>query len=123
MLRTIFLSPLFAAIAIYSLGTPFAGVLGWTWITLMAPHQLVWGSLSTTPINMILAITTFVGWIASRELKRIPLNLATGFWFLFIAYMTFTTFFALVPEISWERWDRTIKIMALGLTVACLARN
>jgi putative inorganic carbon (HCO3(-)) transporter len=123
MLRTIFLLPLFAAIAMYSLAAPFAGVLGWTWITLMAPHQLVWGSLATAPINMVLAVTTLIGWMLSREPKGFPVNLASGLWLCFMAYMTFTTLFALAPEISWERWDRTIKIMALGLVVAGMATN
>ncbi len=123
MLRTIFFLPLFAAITFYSLAAPFAGVLGWTWITLMAPHQLVWGSLAAAPINMVLAITTAIGWMFSREPKRIPVNFATALWICFMAYMTFTTLFALAPDISWERWDRTIKIMALGLIVAGMATN
>lgn len=123
MLRTIFLLPFLAAIVICALAVPYVGVLGWTCVALMAPHQLVWGGLGTARINMVLAITTVIGWALSREPKRLPFNLAGGLWLCFMAYMTFTTLVALAPDLAWEGWDRAIKIMALGLLVASMATN
>ena len=120
MLRTIFLLLLFAAVLIRTVGAPQAGVLGWTWLTLMAPHQLVWGALGSAPVNLVLALVTFVSWIFSREPKRMQLNLAMGLWLTLMAYMTFTTILALSPDVAWDRWDRTIKIMALGVLVASI---
>jgi probable O-glycosylation ligase (exosortase A-associated) len=123
MLRTAFLSLLLLGIAVRTVGAPQAGVLGWTWLTLMGPHQLVWGELATAPVNLILAVVTFISWLFSREPKRVPINLATGLWFAFMAYMTLTTVFALSPDLAWSRWDRTIKIMALGILVASIMTN
>src|SRR5690348_11218945 len=123
MLRTAFLLLILLGIAVRTVGAPQAGVLGWTWLTLMAPHQLVWGGLATAPVNLVLALITFLSWLFSREPKRLPFNLAMGLWFAFMAYMTFTTVFALSPDLAWSRWDRTIKIMALGILVASIMTN
>jgi putative inorganic carbon (HCO3(-)) transporter len=123
VVRAIFLLLLFLGILVRTVGAPQAGVLGWTWLTLMTPNQLVWGFVSTLPLNLILAIVTLICWGLSPEPKRLPLNLAMGLWLSFMVYITLTTVFALAPDLAWERWDRTIKVMALGLLVASIMTN
>lgn len=122
-MRTVFILLIFASILIRTVGAPQAGVLGWTWLTLMNPHKLGWGFVTEAPLNMILAVVTFVSWIFSPEPKRFRLNLATGLCLAFMAYVTVTTFSSLAPELAWERLDRTLKIMALGLLVASIMTN
>lgn len=122
-MRAAFLLVLFASILIRTVGAPQAGVLGWTWLTLMQPQRLVWGFLESLQFNMILAVVTLLSWLFSREPKRPPLNLAIFLWLSFMAFVTFTTFFALSPVAAWARWDSTFKVMALGLFVATIMTN
>ena len=120
-MRSIFLIILLAAVTIRTLGAPVAGVLGWTWLSLMTPHKLAWGFASSWPLNEFLVAVTLVSWLFSKESKRLPpLNTMTWLWFAFIVLMTITTFHALNPDMASVRWDKAIKIMALGLVVAML---
>jgi len=122
-MRAIFLMVLFASLLVRTVGAPQAGVLGWTWLTLMQPQRLVWGFFETFQFNMILALVTFGSWFFSREPKRPPINLAMLLWVCFMAFITITTFFALSPEAAWDRWDKTFKVMALGIFVASIMTN
>ena len=122
-MRAIFLLVLFASILIRTIGAPQAGVLGWTWLTLMQPQRLVWGFFETFQFNMILALVTLLSWFFSREPKRPPLNFAIFLWLSFMAFITLTTIFALSPDAAWGRWDKTFKVMALGIFVATIMTN
>lgn len=122
-MRSIFLLVLFASILIRTIGAPQAGVLGWTWLTLMQPQRLVWGFFETFQFNMILALVTFLSWFFSREPKRPPINLAIFLWLSFMVFITFTTVVALSPDSAWARWDKTFKVMALGIFVASIMTN
>jgi probable O-glycosylation ligase (exosortase A-associated) len=102
---------------------PFVGVLLWTWFALQSPHQETFGFAHTPPLNFIIAVVTIGSWILSRE-RKIPAN-GFIFWMMvvFLAWMTFNSFFAFDPAWSWPYWDRTWKTLALGLLVAATATN
>jgi len=119
-MRDLFLGPLLLAILVQTFRTPSAGVLGWAWLTLMTPQKLIWGFLSTVPLNLILAIATLTMVVFTKDKKPLPFNTVTVLWFLFIVLMTISTIFALSPATSWEIWNRTIKIMLLGVLVPVL---
>jgi putative inorganic carbon (hco3(-)) transporter len=119
-MRDLFLGPLLLAVLVQTFRTPSAGVLGWAWLTLMTPQKLIWGFLSTMPLNLILAIATLTMVVFTKDKKKLPFNTVTVLWFAFILFMTITTIFALNPLVSWNIWDRTIKIMLLGILVPVL---
>src|SRR5262249_26017546 len=102
---------------------PFAGVLLWTWFTLQNPHKEVWGFSAGLPLNLVIAIVTIGAWLLSSERKLPPSQFLIWAIFLFLAWITFNSFFAFSPEWSWPYWDRTWRIFALGLLVATLATN
>jgi probable O-glycosylation ligase (exosortase A-associated) len=116
-MRDIFLLIVFMIILFQTLRAAQAGVLGWTWLTLMTPQKLVWGFAGLVPFNLILAVVTLGAVPLSRD-RRLPRwNALTLLWVLFILDITITSLFSLAPEITWDRWDRTIKTMALGLLI------
>lgn len=122
-MRGLFLLILVTAIAVRTTGAVQAGILGWTWLTLMTPQKLAWGIAMTWPLNYALAIVTLTAWLVSREPKRLPINAATVLWVLFMTLATFTTFFALVPDLAWPMWSRTMKVMILGLLAATVMNS
>jgi probable O-glycosylation ligase (exosortase A-associated) len=119
-MRDLFLGPLLLAILVQTFRTPSAGVLGWAWLTLMTPQKLIWGFLSSLPLNQILAIATLTMVVFTQDKKKLPFNTVTVLWFCFVVFMTITSIFALNPAVSWGIWDRTIKIMLLGVLVPVL---
>src|SRR5487761_560012 len=81
---------------------PFAGVLTWTWLALMQPHNEVYGFLSSVMrINLLVAVVTLVAWYFSKERKVPPVDGTVAAIFMFLIWMTFNAFFAVDPDSSW----------------------
>src|SRR6185295_11396731 len=95
----------------------------WEWFALMAPHQEAFGFVRSLPLNLIVAGTTVLSWLISKEPKKIPRNSMTVLFLIFLAWVTFNSFFAFNPAWSWIYWDRTWRIFALGFLIAATATN
>jgi len=119
-MRDLFLGPLLLAILIQTFRTPSTGVLGWTWITLMAPQRLIWGHLSSLPINLIIAIATLGMTFFTQDKRKFAPNTVILLWGLFIVMMTVTSVFAINQDLSWDIWTKTVKVMLLGLLIPIL---
>src|SRR6185503_9151520 len=118
--RDLFLAPLLLAILVQTFRTPSAGVLGWVWLTLMAPQRLIWGSLSELPLNLILAVATLSVVPFTKQKKPLPLNMVVVLWGLLAFVVTFTSIFAITPALSWNLWNRVVKVMLLGALIPIL---
>jgi probable O-glycosylation ligase (exosortase A-associated) len=122
-MRAVFFTIFIFAALVQTLFYPFAGVLLWTWFSLLQPQDeaFAFGYTRTIPFNAIIALVTIATWLAGRERKLPPpqfLVLAVG---VFLAWTTFNSFHAFDPHQSWPIWNGTWKIMALGLLIASLA--
>ncbi|HKX65503.1 MAG TPA: putative O-glycosylation ligase, exosortase A system-associated, partial [Rhizomicrobium sp.] len=93
------------------------------WFALMAPHQEAFGFVRSLPLNLIVAGTAVLSWVLSEEPKKIPRNSLTVLFLIFLAWMTFNSFFAFNTTWSWPFWDRTWRIFALGFLIAATATN
>ena len=123
-MRDIFIVLIFILVLFQTLRAPYAGVLGWTWLTLMTPHKLAYGFANALPFNFILAIITLLAWmLSSKEPKKIPGNTLIIVCSAFIAFTTITSVLALSPALAWARWDRTFKTLILGLLAATLINS
>lgn len=91
---------------------PWVGVLMWTWIGIMNPHRLTWGFAYDMAFAQFVAIATLVGVLLSREPKRFPATPETITLLVLFGWMTFTTMFALFPDLAWEQWRKVFKIQA-----------
>jgi len=99
---------------------PFVGVMLWSWISFMNPHQLLWGFASSQPWAAMVFVVTLFGCFVAREPKRLPINAVTVLMTLLIIGITITSFAALGPPAEvWAKWDRTFKtLLGLLLTAA-----
>jgi len=123
IMRDLFLVVFVAISLIYILRYPFVGILVWEFFTLMNPQQEAYGMARTLPLNMIVAGATLLGWLVSPEPKKIPRNAITTVSLIFLAWMTFNSFFAFDPSWSWPYWDRTWRVFALGFLIAATANT
>ncbi len=96
---------------------PTWGALAWVWFGLMNPHRLTWGFAQTLPFGQAIGIATVIGALFSTEPKRLKGGLATFVLFLLVAYIIFTTFFALIPERAWPMLERAVKVQ-IGTVLA-----
>ncbi len=92
------------------LAKPHIGIYVWSWLGYMNPHRLTWGFAYDFPFAEVVAITTILAIILTKEQKRIPWMRETVVLLMFVAWMFFTTFFADIPDAAWEKWDRVWKV-------------
>lgn len=104
----------------FILARPHIGVLLWTWLGIMNPHRLGWGFANNLPLAAIAGGVTLVGFLFSKEPKRIPWAPATVFLVLFILWINVTTVFALAPELAHEQWSKVMKIQVMILLTLML---
>jgi probable O-glycosylation ligase (exosortase A-associated) len=101
---------------------PFVGILLWSWLSFMNPHQLTWGFASGMPWAMLVFCATLLGCVVAREPRRLAVNGVTMLLALFLVCITITSLAAIVPpERVWEKWEWAAKILlGLLLTAALL---
>jgi putative inorganic carbon (HCO3(-)) transporter len=87
------------------------GVLLWAWVSIMNPHRLTWGLAYDMPFAMLIAISTLIGVVFSREPKKLPVTGTTLVLFIFMLWMCVTTVFAFSPEESYPMWLRVMKVI------------
>jgi probable O-glycosylation ligase (exosortase A-associated) len=97
----------------FILREPWLGVIMFNWLGFMNPHRMAWGFSTTMPFAMIVALTTLVGMLASREPKKIPWTRESVVLLCFVLWSVFTTFFALVPDSAWIQLEKVAKIQLM----------
>ena len=99
---------------------PWVGAMLWTWISIMNPHRLAWGSAYDFPFAAIIAIATTFGILVTRDERRVPLNAVTITLLLFIAWMGVTSVFAIYPDLIGEMLRRVMKIQFMVFVTLCV---
>ncbi len=107
----------------FILRDPYIGVLVWSWLGYMNPHRAAWGFATEFPYAQIVAITTLIGLALSREPKKIPWTRDSVLLLILICWMFFTTFFALLPDAAWFKWDKVWKVQLFVFLTMMLINN
>lgn len=101
---------------------PALGVLVFTWLSLMNPHRLSYGAAFDFPFAALIAVITLMSLVLSKQPKSFPRTPVTIVLLSFCVWMTFTSFFALEPDLVWREWNRVIKTMFM-VFVSIMALN
>src|SRR5690348_7746998 len=98
--------------------SPFAGVLIYKWLEYLPPSMAYYVTLLPNQLSFIVALLTFVIWLA-REEKKVPqAPLVLIVLILFFVWTNFTSLFALVPDEAAFKWERTAKVIGFSILVA-----
>lgn len=102
---------------------PFVGVLLWSWVSFMNPHQMMWGFASGVPWALLVFGTTVLGCLLAREPRHVTVNAVTVLLALFLVCITLTSLVAIVPPVRvWEKWEWVSKVL-LGLLLTAALLN
>lgn len=98
----------------FVLRRPFWGVLLMAWLGYMNPHRLCYGFMLTLPVVQIVAITTLIGMLMSKEAKRMVWSREVTVLVIMVVWMGITTSQALYFDAALEQYIKFIKIQVLG---------
>lgn len=107
----------------FILRRPWIGILVWTWLGFMNPHRMAWGFSTEMPFAYIVALTTLVAMLFSKEEKSIPWERETVVLALFVGWMLITTIFAVYPALAWVQFEKVIKIQLMIFVAMMLIRT
>ncbi len=99
---------------------PLVGLFAWEWLSLMNPHRLTWGFAQQQPFVMITALVTMLAWLVSKERNSLKMSSFLVLIGLFSLWISITTLFAPVPEMTVPLWDRNIKTMMMVVMVLAI---
>lgn len=108
----------------FILRSPRLGAYVWAWLSMMNPHRGAWGFARTIPFAYLVALSTLISILFSRERRPFPLSNITAAYLLLIIWMTVTSLFALnTPEMVLARWIFVLKIHVMLLVTFMLIRG
>jgi putative inorganic carbon (HCO3(-)) transporter len=102
---------------------PAIGIMLFTWISLMNPHRLAYGSAHDFPFAMIVGLATLVAVFTRPDPKRLPVTPLSVMLIVFMVWMTMTTFVAFEPERAWTEWNRVMKTLFFVLVSMAALNN
>lgn len=97
----------------FILKRPAIGILMWVWVSLMNPHRLAYGFAHDLPFAALIAATTFLGILVTRERRHLPMNGLTITLMLFMFWICVTSTFPIHPGSGFDMWSRVMKILLM----------
>lgn len=102
---------------------PYIGLLVWSWLGYMNPHRLCYGFAVSFPWVYMVAIATAAGLLFSRDSKKIPWSAVSVLLLMFLLWTGLTTFYAMVPDSAWVKWQEFAKVMIMVFVTLLLVNS
>jgi len=101
----------------------WAGVLMWTWFSIMNPHRQTYGFAYDFPFAAVIGAVTLASLFWNRERLRVPRDALTVITVLFMAWMCVTTLNAFNQADAYKGLDRALKILLMTLVAMSALRE
>lgn len=103
---------------------PWVGILVWSWLGYMNPHQYCWGFANTlVPWAQIVAIATIGGLVLTKDRKPFIWSRETVLMLLLWGWFTITTVVSWYPDDAWPQWEKVSKILLMNFMTIPLIRS
>lgn len=114
-MRDIALTLVFVSALPYAMRHAYAGVLLWTWFSIMNPHKLTWGFANSAPFAAVAAGVTLISLVMTKDRLSFKLTPQVLLLLLFVFWMCLTTAFAVYPDLSWVQMNKVLKIQLMTM--------
>jgi len=120
-LRDVVLAIIILVAGVYALRRAWAGVLFWTWISVMSPHRYTWGFLYSAPVAVFAGGIALLGLVFTKERRSPFIGTPVIIFALFIAWMTLSWLMGHDVSGDYFQWNKCIKIyLMIFVTIALL---
>lgn len=94
---------------------PWVGILVWSWLGYMNPHQLCYGFAKwSVPWSEMVAIATLSGFALSKDRRPFIWCRESILMVVLSGWFTLTTIFSWYPADAWSQWERAAKILLMN---------
>lgn len=121
-MRSIALAMLIFGLLPTAFMSPFVSVLLWSYISFGSAQRLTWGMAENIPFALVVGLAGIAGWMMC-ERRRLPMDRITVLLLLYVAMITISTSFALVPDMAWPKWWITVKAFIFVFVTAAMLTN
>jgi putative inorganic carbon (hco3(-)) transporter len=101
---------------------PWIGILCWTWLSIMNPHQLSW-RFQTMPFAAAIGGATLVGLFMTKDKLDYSFNRENAWLLVFMVWMCITLPFSFWWDPAFELWKRVMKIDLMILVALVLLHS
>ena len=121
-MRDLALLAILSWIFIQAFRRPWIGILGWTWLSIMNPHQLTW-SLRTMPFAAAIGGATLIGLFVTKDRRDYSMSRENIMLMVFMVWMCITLPFSIYFDESFDLWKRVMKIDLMILVAMVLLHS
>ncbi len=101
---------------------PWIGIMCWTWLSIMNPHQLSW-TLKTMPFAAAIGGATLIGLFITKDRRDYSLSRESVTLMIFMLWICITLPFSMLFDESFELWKRVMKIDFMILVAMALLHS
>ena len=122
-MRNLFVFVIYLSFFAIGFVAPFVISLGYVWVDLFRPQAIMYGGFNVLPISALIGVAA-IGSYFLFDRDQIPPRRGTIYLMcLFALWVTMTTYWAVVPDHAWVKWDWAFKAILFGAFLPFVMRD
>ncbi|HMO68663.1 MAG TPA: DUF5935 domain-containing protein, partial [Novosphingobium sp.] len=122
-MTNLFLTAFVLSLLAMGLRKPFAWVLAYIYVDILAPQKVSWGFLSQVPVSLILVVFALAAYFYADDKRDSRFTLRQALMVLLLGYAGYTTVMADFPEEAMAKWDWVWKALVFAVFLPLTLRT
>jgi putative inorganic carbon (hco3(-)) transporter len=123
VLRSLFIFFVYCTIFVTGIGVPFVLTLGYVWVDMFRPGDVVYPMLRGIPYSLLIGIAAVGSYILVDRRAPPRVGAVTVLSLLLAFWVTLTTFWAVAPDEAWIKWDWAFKSILFSVFIPFVIRT
>src|SRR5215510_12585774 len=111
--------------AMFGIGlqAPFLFTLGYVWVDIFRPQDIVWSLPSNLPVALVMGGAAIGSYFLFDRQSPPRVTAITVVTVVFALWVTATTFQSIAPRPAWWKWDWAFKAMMFSVFIPYVIRS
>jgi putative inorganic carbon (HCO3(-)) transporter len=114
MLRSLYITLIFALFLMAGITAPFVFALGYLWVDTFNPQYVSYSILTALPVAQVMAAGAIGGYLLLDGRSPPRCTLITVLTLVLAAWVTLTTSWAVAPDAAWDKWNWAFKTIVFS---------
>lgn len=122
-MRSLYLTLIYSFFLVTGIAAPFVLTLGYVWVDIVRPNEIVYSILNRVPTSMIMGLAAILVYVLLDRRSRPKLGAFIVLTVSFALWTTLTTTWAEVPALAWYKWNFAVKTILFSVFVPFVIRS